>query len=26
MFENCQHKWSFEPTTEKECGYEDMID
>lgn len=26
MFENCIHKWSHIPTTEKECGYEDMMD
>ena len=26
MFENCEHKWSYEPSSEKECGYEDMIE
>ena len=26
MFENCQYKWEFVPTKEKECGYEDMMD
>ena len=26
MFDNCKHKWDYVPTTEKECGYEDMMD
>jgi hypothetical protein len=26
MFENCEHKWSYEPSSDKECGYEDMIE